>query len=108
MTKENADRGRRSKSRGKQDERDVAKVLNGHRYPADTGGKLDIEHSYLAIQVKGGLQPAKALREGLAEAQAGAKDNMLPCVVIIDRSHGLKRYIAFDLMEYAEWTGETT
>ncbi len=100
-------RGRRSKQRGKSDERYANKALSGNgRYPADTGGLLDVDHDWLAIQVKGGAQPAKALREGLQQAQAGSPVGKLPCVVIMDRSGvGVRRYIAFDLAEYADWNG---
>ena len=102
-----SDTGRRSKQRGKADERYVNKVLGGTgRYPADTGGLLDVEHEVFAIQVKGGKQPARALREGLEQAQRAGAVGKLACVVIVDRTGpSPKRYIAFDLHEFADHEG---
>ena len=98
--------GRNSKSRAKGYEREAAKILGGQRFPADTGKLLDVEHSYLAIQVKSGLQPARALREGLDEAQRGAPIGYLPCVVLFDRTGTtLRRTITFDLQQFADYHG---
>lgn len=96
-----------NKARGKQDERDVARILGGKRHPADSGGAEDVAHGWLTIQVKGGATVTTApLRDGLAAAQSCNPPGKLACVVLIDRrGTRLKRYIAFELEEFAGWNG---
>ena len=99
---------RQNKTRAKGDERDVARILGGRRHAADTGGLEDCEHDWLCIQVKGGLRVVNdVFREGLNAAQcATAGKAKLPCVVLVDRAGTrVKRYIAFDLEEFAAWYG---
>jgi hypothetical protein len=96
-----------NKSRGKQDERDVARILGGQRHPADSGGLEDVAHEWLCIQVKGGgAVTTGPLRDGLAGAQAISPPTKLACVVLVDRrGTRLKRYIAFELEQFAAWHG---
>lgn len=98
---------RNNKARGKADERDVARILGGKRHPADTGGLEDVAHDWLTVQVKGGATVTTGpLRDGLAGAQAVAPPTKLPCVVLVDRrGTRLKRYIVFDLEQFAAWNG---
>lgn len=96
----NSARGRNNKARAKQDERDVALVLGGRRFEADTGHLLDVEHPEYAIQVKGGATvTTAALRDGLAQAVAGAVGTtLLRCVVLVDRRGSrIGRYVVFEL-----------
>ena len=99
---------KRNKARGAQDERDVARILGAKRHPADTGGDEDCEHPWLCIQIKGGLRVVNdIIREGLNAAQcAAAGKAKLPAVVLVDRAGTrVKRYIVFELGEYAAWNG---
>ena len=101
-------RSRASKSRSKQDERDVARILGGTRHLADSGGPEDVLHELYAIQVKGGLAVVTtAMREGLASARAAAANNAkLPAVVLVDRKGGrIQRWMCFPLEEYADYHG---
>ena len=98
----------RNKHRGAQDERDVAQLLGATRHWADSGGKEDCSHPVLAIQVRGGLRVANdTIRDGLASAKAAAAGtSKLPCVVLVDRAGTrVKRYILFDLAQYADHEG---
>lgn len=98
----------RNKARSKQDEKDVARILGATRHWADTGGPEDCAHPVLSIQVKGGLSVVNdTLRTGMASAKAGAVGTAkLPCVVLVDRKGTrVRRYIVFDLIEYADHEG---
>lgn len=99
---------RNNKARGKQDERDVARIIGGKRHPADSGGHEDIEHSELAIQVKGGgTCVTEIMRVGMASAKAaGAVSGKLPALVLVDRrGTRLQRYIVFDLAQWCDYHG---
>lgn len=99
---------RNSKARAKSDERDVAARLGGKRHLADTGGPEDVAHEWLAVQVKGGKAVVtQALREGMDSAQVAAVGKTkLPCVVLVDRKGTrIRRYIVFELDQFAEWNG---
>ena len=107
-TPERQRRGRNAKARGKQDERDVARIIGGKRHVADSGGCEDVEHPELCVQVKGGGQVVtNAMREGLQSARAGALvSKKLPAVVLVDRrGTRIQRWIAFPLEEWADWHG---
>lgn len=100
---ERVKRGRNSKERGKQDERDVAAIVGGRRHPADSGGPEDVEHPTLSIQVKGGITAASVvLKTGMAAAKLAAEGTgKLAALVLVDRSGPrLKRYICFDLEDW--------
>lgn len=97
-----------NKARGKADERDVARILGGRRHPADTGGKEDVEHESLAIQVKGGMKVInETVRVGVDSARAAAVGtNKLPVCVVVDRSSTrLRRYAVLLLEDFAAWGG---
>lgn len=105
MTKVSA---KQNKARAKQDERDVAAILGGHRHPADIGGLEDVEHPYLSIQVKGGLRVVNdTIREAVDAGRAGAVNTgKLGCAVLVDRGGTrIRRYIVFSLDDYAAWEG---
>lgn len=104
-------RGRRSKSRGKEDERELARLLGAVRFKADTGGSLDCDHPVLALQVKGGekaCQPS-ALALGLAQARAGAcETGKLPALgIVVHAGRGRRKahYLVFEAAEFAAWHG---
>jgi hypothetical protein len=94
----------RNKARGKQDERDVARIMGGERHPADTGGDEDVSHPLFAIQVKGGKTVVtQVMRDGMASAQRAAGDK-LPALVTVDRrGTRLQRWITFPLDDFMEW-----
>ena len=100
--------GRRSKSRGKADERYAAKILGGTRYPADTGGGEDVHVEGLCVQVKGGMRVLnETIRTGLDSARSTASPTELACLVVVDRPSGRKTrsVIIFDLLEFAHYHG---
>lgn len=87
MPLDRASIGRNSKRRSKCDERDVAKALKGTRFPADTGGLLDVLAKPWGVQVKGGSTVVtEVIRKGMAEAVAGCHGTTLtPLLVAVDR-----------------------
>lgn len=98
----------RNKARGKQDERDVARILQGRRHLADTGGPEDVAHEWLAVQVKGGKTVVTSImRAGLDSARKAAEGtDKLPALVMVDRSGTrVQRWIAFPLEQWAEREG---
>ena len=101
-------RGRASKARAKSDERDIARFLGGKRHLADTGGPEDVQHEWLAIQVKGGKTViTQAIRDGMASAKLAATGrNVLPVLAVVDRRGSrLDRYLVFDLHQFCNWFG---
>lgn len=97
----------RNKKRGAEDERDVGRILGATRHPADTGGKEDLEHPTLCIQVKGGLRVVTdTIREGLDAATAACPPGKLPVLVVVDRAGTrLRRFVVMDLGVFADWNG---
>ena len=98
----------RNKQRAKDDERDIARRLGGTRHWADTGGKEDVSHPFLSIQVKAGLRVANdTIREGLDAARASAvTQEKLGALAVVDRAGGrVRRFLVFDLDEFANWHG---
>ena len=99
---------RNNKKRSKIYEVEVARRIGGRRHLADTGGPEDVEHDWLAVQVKSGLAvTSEALRTGMSSAKVAAVGkNKLPCVVLVDRKPTrLGYYIVFPLDEFAAWYG---
>lgn len=99
---------KRNKERGKEDEREVARILGGRRHLADTGGKEDVAHDSLAIQVKGGQRVINdTVRFGVDAARAAAAGtHKLPICVVVDRSSNrLRRYAVIELTDFAAWGG---
>ena len=101
--------GKRSKERGKSDERDIGRRLGLTRFRADTGDKIDLVGKGLAIQVKGGATVASVImRQAMAEAEAGAADypGHIACVALVDRrARPLGRWIFFDVDQFASFFG---
>lgn len=98
--------GKRNKARGKRDELLAAKALGGARFPADSGGPVDVETDLLAVQVKGSQTvPSDRQLAALDSARGGAKGNQVGCAVFV-RHQGVGRemraVIMFDLHEFAE------
>lgn len=105
MTKGSA---KNNKGRGAAYERDIARRLGGTRHWADTGGKEDVEHPSLSIQIKSGLRVVNnTIREGLDAARSVANgQGKLGCLAIVDRSGSrLRRFVVFDLDEFADFHG---
>lgn len=105
----NVRRGRNNKSRAKGYERDVARIVGGIRYPADTGGTAkDVESADLVLGVRSNAVPLnKRIVESLDAARVDAAlSHKLGGCVYVDRSGTrLRRFIVFDLDDYAEWCG---
>lgn len=100
--------GRRSKTRGKADERWVANRIGGKRHPADSGGGEDVHVEGLCIQVKSGIRLLNnTIRFGLDSARSTASSAEIGCLVVIDRPQGrrLRSVIMFDYEEYCNWNG---
>lgn len=98
----------RNKERGKADERDVARILGGQRHLADSGGKEDVAHNDLAIQVKGGSRVMNdTVRFGVDAARAAAQGTQkFPVCVVVDRSSArIRRYAVMLLEDFAAWGG---
>jgi hypothetical protein len=100
---------RRNKRYGVAVEKRIAAVLGTERYLANTGGPIDlIPLDGMCIQVKGGATVVSAvMREAFAKARAGAaKHKGLAAVALEDRRGSPhKRYICFELEEWAAWNG---
>ena len=100
--------GRNNKNRAKVYEREVAQILGGKRHPADTGGKEDVIHESLCIQVKSGLRVVNdTIREGVDAARvAAAGTGKLPVCVVVDRGGTrIRRFAVIDLGDFADWGG---
>lgn len=96
--------GRASKARAKTYERDVAKSLGGKRFPADTGGPLDVlVPGFAGVQVKSGKNVVtEVIRQGMAEAVAGcAGTNLTPILAVIDRRPA--RNQAYIILRLPDW-----
>ena len=101
-------RGRRSQSRGKAYERDIAERIGGKRYPANVGGPCDIEHGLFAVQCKSGAKVVtEVMRDGMASAEAAAvSGNKVPLLVLVDRrGTRLKRYAVLPLEAFIDLHG---
>jgi hypothetical protein len=96
-------RNRNNRLRGKRDELEVAKIIGGKRYPANTGGPGDIEHSSWAVQCKGRAAVPDYIRDGVASARVAALGTTkLPVLVLVDRSGTrVQRYAIVPLEEFA-------
>lgn len=99
---------RGNRNRGREYENDAARILGGKRHLANTGGKEDVKHPVLCIQVKGGVSIVRQdpIITGLESAQAASIDNnKLACNVVYNRRSGkpLQKLIIFDLEEFAAW-----
>ena len=98
----------RNKARGKQDERDVARIIGGVRHLADTGGAEDVAHPLYAVQVKGGKTVTTAVaRLGWDTAVKAAEGtDKHPMLVLVDRSGArVRRFVVFELDGWAEREG---
>lgn len=98
----------RNKERGKNDEREVARLLGGKRHPADIGGPEDVQHESLAIQVKGGSRLVnQTVRMGVDSARAAAVGtHKLPVCVLVDRSgNRIRRFVVMTLEDFSAWGG---
>lgn len=100
--------GRAAKARAKCDERDIAKALGGTRYPADTGGLLDVLAEPFGVQVKGGSTVVtEVIRQGMAEAVAGCHGTALtPLLAVVDRRGARNQtYIILRLSDFLDLHG---
>lgn len=99
--------GRRAKARGKADERRIGKILGLTRFPADTGGAIDLRGYGFAIQVKGGYTVTTSImREALGQARAGTGTGEIPCVALVDRSGArIQEWLCFPAREFADFFG---
>lgn len=103
-------RARRNKRLGWDSEKRVAKLFGTSRFPANTGGPVDLKPlaDGLHIQVKaGGSMPIATIIDGLDAARRGATDSkgLGACVVEYHRAPRNRTIICFDAAEYAAWHG---
>ncbi len=76
----------------KQLERDVARLLGGSRYPANSGGRVDVESPTLVVQVKHVQRMSLAQLEALAvEMEEIGKERGKVGVVGVKRRAGRGR-----------------
>lgn len=100
----------RNKSRGKADERRAAEIVGTVRYPADTGGLVDlVPWAGHYAQVKGGLRVVSEFQKRAldgARAVAAADPAGIGVLILIDRSgSALREFAMFDLREWASFNG---
>lgn len=100
----------RNKERGKSDERRAAEIVGTARYPADTGGAIDlIPWAGHYAQVKGGLRVVSEFQKRAldgARAVAAADPAGIGTLILIDRSgSALREFVMFDLREWASFHG---
>ena len=73
----------------KQEERQVARLLGGRRYPANSGGRVDVEGPHVVAQVKHVRQLSLAQLEALAlEMQAVGSERGKIGLVVVKRRAG--------------------
>lgn len=72
----------------KREERHAATLIGGKRYPANSGGKVDVQSSRFVVQVKHVKRMSLAELEGLTVAMAtlGAKHGKVGVVVVKRRA----------------------
>ena len=111
MTAEATKRARASKRLGWDSEKRVAKLFGTTRFPANTGGKVDLRPlaDGLTIQVKAGkAMPISTIIDGLDAARAGALAFTGLGAVVVEY-HRPPRHnrtiICFDAAEFCAWNG---
>ena len=73
----------------KKEERNVARLLGGRRHPANQGGAVDVESSWLCVQVKHRRVCSLAELEGLAlEAERQGQQRAKVGAVVVKRRAG--------------------
>jgi hypothetical protein len=95
-------------------ERQVAAVLGGKRQPItgrQRGDVPDVEHAWLAIEVKSTRNFPKWLREAHAQAVAASFKSggwKLPIVVIKPHRTNVRQgYVMLQVSDFIEWFGGT-
>jgi len=91
-------------------EREIAKRLGGERVPVtgrQRGSAPDIEHPWLSVEVKHRKALPGWLLDAQAQADASAKPNQLPMVVLHQKQMQYDdSVIMFRLSDFMEWFGE--
>lgn len=91
----------------KRTERAVAGRLGGRRVPVSgRGGGPDVEHSWLAIEVKSRRKLPQWLQKAMDQALAAARLSQLPVVVL--HEHGqrhLNDLVLMRLHDFEAWFG---
>lgn len=92
----------------------MARLLRGHRYPGNSGGRVDVESPQVVVQVKHVRTLSLAKLEALAlEMEAvGAKRGKAGLVVVkrrAGRGHDTPRLIVMteEVWRNADWSGES-
>ena len=79
-------------------ERRVAKRTGGERIPvADRRSHLDVLHPYLGIECKYRKTISKFLKDALAQAEEGSKEESLIPTVVLGERYNSKMYAFVDL-----------
>lgn len=112
VSAETTRRARASKRKGVAYEKRAAATFGTSRFPANTGGPIDLlPVDGMYIQVKGGKAVTTAvMRDGMAKARAAAAlHDGLPCVYLVDaRGARLDDWVCFPAKAFAAWHGYAT
>ncbi len=97
-----------SEARWKATERRVATELNGRRIPVSgRAGRPDVDHRWLAPEVKSRKELPGWLLEAMRQAQGSAGPSQLPVVILHrvgDRyQHGL---VVLTMQDFRDWFGD--
>lgn len=98
----------------KQQERQVARLLGGNRYPANSGGRVDVEGPTTVAQVKHVRRLSLAQLEALAlEMQGAGSERGKVGLVVVKRRGGKGRdtprlvVMTEEVWRNAGWSGES-
>ena len=91
------------RARWKTAERRIAKYIGGTRNPITgraRGDAADIEHAWLSVEVKYRQKLPEWIKDALRQAQASARGNQTPVVIIIEKGMEVGRaWALFELEE---------
>jgi hypothetical protein len=87
--------------RWKRHEREVAELLGGKRIPINGRGNIDIEHPWLAVEVKSRESLPEWFKNPLLQARQSAPEGRLPLVVWCEK--GGAKFVQFSLSDFIEW-----
>ncbi|QXD17021.1 hypothetical protein GQ464_008840 [Rhodocaloribacter litoris] len=90
-------------------ERAVAARLNGRRVPVtgrSRGDAPDVDHDWLAIEIKHRTRLPAWIEDALRQAEAAAREDQLPVAILHQkgRDHG-KDLVVLRLADFEAWLG---
>jgi len=90
----------------KQTERRVAAALGGVRTGNRGTATADIEHDWLAVEIKHTSRPPQRVEAALIQAERAASDGQLPVAIIhTTGKRGSDDLLVMRLGDFAEWFG---